>query len=81
MGYYVNPSAESFAAIARSKSGFYQYCKSNIKQKKIQEVSIKTAFALYSKENILFRLLEQEEKVLLLTQLQSGAAVREKKCL
>ena len=22
MGYYVNPSAESFAAIARSKSGF-----------------------------------------------------------
>lgn len=44
MGYYVNPSAESFAAIARSKSGFYQYCKSNIKQKKIQEVSIKTAF-------------------------------------
>ena len=36
MGYYVNPSAESFAAIARSKSGFYQYCKSNIKQKKIQ---------------------------------------------
>ena len=29
-GYYVNPSAESFAAIARSKSGFYQYCKSNI---------------------------------------------------
>ncbi len=34
MGYYVNPSAESFAAIARSKSGFYQYCKSNIKQKK-----------------------------------------------
>jgi len=29
----------------------------------------------------LFRLLEQEEKVLLLTQLQSGAAVREKKCL
>ena len=43
-GYYVNPSAESFAAIARSKSGFYQYCKSNIKQKKIQEVSIKTAF-------------------------------------
>lgn len=45
MGYYVNPSAESFAAIARSKSGFYQYCKSNIKQKKIQEVSIKTAFA------------------------------------
>ena len=37
-------SAESFAEIARSKSGFYQYCKSNIKQKKIQEVSIKTAF-------------------------------------
>ena len=34
MGYYVNPSAESFEAIARSKSGFYQYCKSNIKQKK-----------------------------------------------
>ena len=26
-------------------SRFYQYCKSNIKQKKIQEVSIKTAFA------------------------------------
>ena len=25
-------------------SRFYQYCKSNIKQKKIQEVSIKTAF-------------------------------------
>lgn len=45
MGYYVNPSAESFAAIARSKSGFYQYCKSNIKQKKIKEVSIKTAFS------------------------------------
>ena len=26
-------------------SRFYQYCKSNIKQKKIQEVSIKTAFS------------------------------------
>ena len=58
-------------------SRFYQYCKSNIKQKKIQEVSIKTAFAFLA----LFRLLEQEEKVLLLTQLQSGAAIREKKCL
>lgn len=29
----------------------------------------------------MFRLLEQEEKVLLLTQLQSGAAIREKKVL
>ena len=80
MGYYVNPSAESFAAIARSKSGFYQYCKSNIKQKKIQEVSIKTAFTFLA-EGKHIGLLEQEEKVLLLTQLQSGAAGREKKCL
>ena len=81
MGYYVNPSAESFAAIARSKSGFYQYCKSNIKQKKIQEVSIKTAFAFLAEGKHIVSFVGAGGKSSLLTQLQSGAAIREKKCL
>ena len=62
-------------------SRFYQYCKSNIKQKKIQEVSIKTAFTFLAEGKHIVSFVGAGGKVLLLTQLQSGAAVREKKCL
>ena len=79
MGYYVNPSAESFAAIAKEQSRFYQYCKSNIKQKKTKSIN-KTAFTFLAR-NILFRLFGAGGKSSLIDAIAKWSSNQEKKCL